>query len=615
MPSPRGKGPGPVQRLLAEGVAHHRQGRLSLAAAAYDRVLLADPRNADGLHLRGLVAHQQGDQALAERLMRDALVIDPRPAAFHNSLGAVMLAQQRAEEALKALDQALARDPLLAQAHNNRGNALQRLGRLREAIAAYGDAIGIEPDYAEAHANRARAQHSLGHLKEAEADYRRAIALRSDRSKDHRGLGDVLGELGDREGARAAYLEAIRLDPTDGENHGALASLLERASDLEAGLAAARKALRLAPGDIRALVAAARCERRLGRPEAGLALLRDIDLSGHDEEARAHVLFERAALQDRLGDPVQAYADSSEANRLAMSTPAGRAVDAAAYPRLIRQLAERFTRSWVESWTETPACDLGSPPPPFFLIGFPRSGTTLLDQILDSHPALSTIEEKDCVDIVRRDVDRLPEGYPDALAGLTADAVQTLRRRYFTEASRYLGQGPVTRIVDKMPLNTIDVGLIHRLFPGTKLILALRHPCDVVLSGFMQAFKPNAAMVHLSTLADAARFYGAVMGLWLRYRDVLPLQVVTVRYEDLVADPEGETRRLLDGLGLPWDPAVLTYADRARAKPIATPSYHQVVQPIYRRSVGRWQSYRAAFTDVLPILQPFLDAFGYGVSD
>jgi hypothetical protein len=221
------------------------------------------------------------------------------------------------------------------------------------------------------------------------------------------------------------------------------------------------------------------------------------------------------------------------------------------------------------------------------------------------------MEEKDAVDQVRRQVEKLPAGYPEALPDLDPDALQALRRVYFEAVDRHLRRLAGRTPVDKMPLNTIDVGLIHRLFPEARILLALRHPCDVVLSGFMQAMKPNAAMVLFDSLASTARFYAQVMGLWQQYRQVLPLSVLTVRYEDLVVDLPGETRRILEFLDLPWDDAVLSYAEHAQTRAIATPSYHQVVQPIYRRSVGRWRNYADAFEDVLPVLQPFIEEFGY----
>jgi hypothetical protein len=225
------------------------------------------------------------------------------------------------------------------------------------------------------------------------------------------------------------------------------------------------------------------------------------------------------------------------------------------------------------------------------------------------------MEEKPAVDIVKKAVEKLPGGYPDSLANLTAEDADRLRRAYFAEVDRFMGGPPPGILVDKMPLNTIEVGLIHRLFPKAKILLALRHPCDVVLSGFMQAFKPNAAMVHFGGLADTAKFYASVMSLWHRYAEVLPLDVLTTRYEDLVADFEAETRRILTFLGLPWEDSVLSYAERAKSRPIATPSYHQVVQPIYAQSVGRWHNYREQMAEVLPVLRPFVEAFGYQLEE
>ena len=195
---------------------------------------------------------------------------------------------------------------------------------------------------------------------------------------------------------------------------------------------------------------------------------------------------------------------------------------------------------------------------------------------------------------------------------MTEEDVTGLRRIYFAEVARHMGGVPDGILVDKHPLNIMDVGIVHRLFPDAKLLLALRHPCDVVLSGFMQHFEPNMAMVQFGTLPDAARFYRGVMGLWQRYESVLPLHVHASRYEDLVADFEPRTRRILDFLELPWDDAIREYAERAKGRRIATPSYHQVTQPIYTRSVSRWLNYRDPMTEVLPILQPFIDAFGYG---
>jgi tetratricopeptide (TPR) repeat protein len=597
-----------VGQVLAEGVRKHQQGRLDEAARLYRKVLQIAPRQPDGLHLAGLVAHQSGDHSRAAALIEQAIAENNRSAAYHNSLGVVLLALDSPQEAERRFRQALALDPLYPEALNNLGNALQRQGQLADAVAAYDRAVETRPEYAEAWCNRGRTLHLLDRADAAVESLRRAVGFRPDWAKALRYLGDALGQRGERDEAERCYRRALELDPADGETHAALAALLERANWLEEGLATARQALRLNSGDVRAAVTAARVERRLGHLEAALRRLDELDARGADPESRAYAAFERGQILDRLGDYGRAYQAYLEGNALLADTSVARDIDRGFFPALIERLADRFTPAWVETWTPPP---LGERPDPIFLIGFPRSGTTLLEQILDAHPALSTMEEKDALDQVRRKIEQRPEGYPEALAHLNPTAIQELREFYYEEVERHLGDLGGRTPVDKMPLNTIDVGLIHRLCPRARILLALRHPCDVVLSGFMQAMKPNAAMVLFDSLGSTARFYAQVMGLWLQYREVLPLSVLPVRYEDLVADLPGETRRILEFLDLPWDDVVLGYAEHAQTRTIATPSYHQVVQPIYRRSVGRWRNYADAFEDVLPILQPFIEALGY----
>jgi len=599
----------PVARLLAEALAHHRDGRLDRADALYRHVLRADPRQPDALHLSGLIAHGRGDETRARSLIETAIAADPRAPAYPNSLGVVLLALDRPGEAEHWFRRALALDPVYPEALNNLGNALQQQDRPDEAVEAYDRATEARPDYAEAWCNRGRALHLTERPRDAVASFRRALALRGDWSKAHRYLGDALAAAGDRDGAEAAYRRAIDLDGRDSEAPAALAGLLERSNRLEDALVAAHQALRLDAGDVRATVTAARCERRLGRLEDARRRLDALDPMPADLTTRAYAAFERGQVCDRLGEYEAAYAAFVAGNDLLAATPAARHVDRAFFPDLIARLQHRVQPDWLARWTPPPPPDR---PPPVFLIGFPRSGTTLLDQILDAHPALRTMEERDALDQVRRAVARMPDGYPDALADLDAGALTDLRRLYFAEVERHLGPADGRTVVDKMPLNTIDGVLIHRLFPDARLIVALRHPHDVVLSGFMQAMQPNGAMVLFDSLAGTAAFYAQVMGLWLHYRSVLPIEAHPVRYEDLVADLPGQAARILQFLGVAWDDAVLEFAEHARTRAIATPSYHQVVQPIYRHAVQRWRNYAFAFGAVAPILRPFVDAFGYG---
>ncbi len=592
-----------------DGARYHQSGQLDRAAGLYEKVLRRQPNHPDALHLLGLIASNGEEHDRALDLISRAIETNSENAAYHNSLGTVLLALDRAGDAESSFRRALALNPAYAEAHNNLGNALQDLGRPEESLSSYNSAVQLNPQYAEAYCNCGRALQALGERKEAVAAFRRALELKPDYVKAHRSLGEVLWELGQMEDARASFERALALAPEDEDTCVALAAFFERSSKLEDGLAMAEQALRSRPGYVQAHVLAAKCEKRLGREREAIDRLEALNLENLDILGTDVALYELAALRDRTGDYERAYTAYKKANELAAETPQWKRVDKNRFPDLIVDLKTAFTAEWLASWT---------PPIPFlerqpvFLIGFPRSGTTLLDQILDAHPSLHTMEEKPAIDVVKQRVREMPGGYPNALAVMTAEDVAGLRQIYFAEVASYMDGVPDGILVDKHPLNIMDVGLIHRLFPEAKLLLALRHPCDVVLSGFMQYFEPNMAMVQFGSLPDTARFYQGVMGLWQQYEATLPVSVHPSRYEDLVAEFEPQTRRILDFLEVPWDDAILAYAERAKGRRIATPSYHQVVQPIYSRSVSRWLNYREPMEQVLPILRPFIDAFGYG---
>lgn len=248
---------------------------------------------------------------------------------------------------------------------------------------------------------------------------------------------------------------------------------------------------------------------------------------------------------------------------------------------------------------------------PVFLVGFPRSGTTLLDQILSGHPEVTVLEEQDTLqDFLARYA--LNDAGMEAL--LTAPPTQLAadRRRYWQRVDACLAGRPRRRVfVDKLPLNTLFIPHLRRLFPAARFVFALRDPRDVVLSCFMQSFVLNEAMRHFLTLEETAEFYAVVMEVGRRSLAAAPDAVFTLRYEDLLEDTEGRARALLAFLGLGWDGAVLDFQATARGRRINTPSYHQVAQPIYKDARERWRRYASELAPVLDSLDPFIRAFSY----
>jgi hypothetical protein len=233
-----------------------------------------------------------------------------------------------------------------------------------------------------------------------------------------------------------------------------------------------------------------------------------------------------------------------------------------------------------------------------------------MERVLQAHPGVVTSEEESPLTPVRQRLS-LTGSYPEALAGLTADDLDRATRLFWSAAEKAAGPLGGRLLVDKLPLNIVDLGLANLLFPQARVLVALRDPRDVCLSCFMQYFLLNDAMVNFLDLRQTARTYNAVMGLWLHYRAILTLPYREYRYEDLIEDFDGVVRQVLDFLGVGWHDDVARYREKSLGQAINTPSYRNVTGAVYSRSVGRWRAYRQQLAPVLDQLKPFAAAFGY----
>ncbi len=454
-------------------------------------------------------------------------------------------------------------------------------------------------------------QHTSGRLSEAEITYQQILQTDPNQPVALHLLGLITHQTGKKDKAIDLITRALANEPDYAEAHYNYCEILEMTNRTEALREAVNEARKSCPGSAMLTLREAQLLNRDGDYVAARAVLeapREPTDAARFLEARAHLLGD---LCDRLGDGEAAYSSFKEGNRRGGDTPEAKRADARRCLAQIDDLAKRFTSDWIAGWQKLNNSDGRSDP--VFLVGFPRSGTTLLDTILRSHPAISVVEEITAVEKVQHALKRFPGGYPDGLAELDPAHLAALRQVYFAELDKHLEPEDCSAVViDKMPLNIFDAGLIHRIFPEARFVFVQRHPCDCVLSCFMQSFKINDAMANFLNLEDTSRFYDKVMALWQQYQAVLPLDVHTVRYESLIEVFEETLSPLLDFLGVDWDDAVKTYAETARQRrKIKTPSYNQVTQPIYTRARGRWERYREHMQPVLPTLLPWAERFGY----
>jgi tetratricopeptide (TPR) repeat protein len=441
------------------------------------------------------------------------------------------------------------------------------------------------------------------------------LLIATDRAEDALAQTDALPPSRDRQRHRSAALIALRrFDEVTAIDSALLASDPgDRATWLSALLLADR--LRDGPR-LSALVEHARAGAYLeaeinfaraldakhgGRFEQALAQAQASAVTG--DPARAPALA--AALADRLG-----RADEAMAAAIAKSAATPDREQwirrGAAHRAQLGHLLDTMTPNWASAWPKDHPGDRAAPT---FLVGFPRSGTTLLDTFLMGHPGVTVIEEENMLDLAGREL-----GDQANLHRVDDATVARARAAYFAALDPHLTKdGKPRLVIDKLPLAMTGVPVIKRLFPDARIIFAMRHPADCVLSSFLQAFRLNDAMANFLHLDDAARFYDVAMQVWERAAALLGVDRHVVVYEELVADPEAVLRPLIAWLGLDWSDDLLDHrATASRRQAIVTPSYDQVTQPLHRRAAGRWRNYSAYLEPVRTLLEPWAIRHGYG---
>lgn len=394
-----------------------------------------------------------------------------------------------------------------------------------------------------------------------------------------------------------------------------LAVLCERRHRIEEAEALTEQCLATAPDYLEAELFKSRLRRRMKDDRGADALLHRLTTDTRAQPlVRAQAWAELAQNHDRR-DEFDAAMESMlrcKAILLEREGPAKRESDATL--RHLQGLGQSLTAAHFERWT----AEGGAFPPhrTTVLASFPRSGTTLLEQVLDSHTGLVSSDEREAF---ARDIfpalwltPATPLPTAAALDAVPRERLLTLRQRYLDYMAAALNEPIGNRMhLDKNPTLTLVLPGFLRLFPETRTLIALRDPRDVVISCFMQYLPLNTNSVCFLTLERTAQRYANDLGFWRQLRSLLVSPWREIRYEDTVADLEGEARRALEFLSLPWEPQVLNYRERLAHKAVGSPTYEAVSQPLYTRAIGRWKNYRKYLEPVLPILQPSIEAFGY----
>lgn len=538
------------------------------AVKAYSIVLTSAPADFECLNNIGNAKAGLGDHAGAVQALERAAAINPHAAPTRLNLAAALIALERYIDGEKVLVKASEDFPDDFRPPYQLYVLCKSLQKQKEALIAIEMATDRDPNVANMQLKLAIEYGAERRTAEAERAFRRAIELNPLETDAYLGLA-IQYEHTNREDDFAPLIEQAR---RNGVGDGAIAFI---------------ETLEL---------------RRLKKFEEALMRLSDVPCD-IEPIRTVHV---RATLLDRLLRTDEAFAAFGEANRMMSDGPSDPLARSAQLRSELKSDIELLTPDWVASWRPVEIDDEFADP--VFLVGFPRSGTTLLDTILMGHPDAVVMEEQPPLNFVEMEL-----GGSAALANLDDAGVARARRRYFEEVKKILPLSVGKLLIDKSPLFLYRAPLIHRLFPRARIILSLRHPCDVVLSCFMSNFRLNSAMANFLRLEDAAAFYDLCFTHWRRSCALFPLNIHTVAYENLVEDVGVVVSPLLDFLGLDANSEMLDHQKTARARGlITTASYSQVAEPLYKRASGRWRRYSHHLAPIFNTLAPWAIAHAYG---
>jgi len=600
-------------------------GETEQVIALAERATQADKENESVLLLLGLAQQATGRHQQATVTLRRLAQMRPGVSAYWNNLAVACRQAGDLPASEQALLTARSLAPDDAEVHYNLGLLYTQQRHWLLARQSLLDAVRLTPHFIEARLQAAYACYICGDNTQQEAMLSGAIDWPAQPAEQALLLSAMLSVQGNLDAALRTLAHAcVPAEPATGVMRLRITAqrvlLYERNNQIDA---AQNELRQLPPSMLDALPADAEQARADGwRAHAALAMHRgayaDADAMylrvlacAIDDESQASAAFGLAAARDRQGQYPEAWQALQKAHAIQLGiardvVPELLATDSRPLQMTGGNLGHGSTADWK------PLSSPDSRQSPVFVVGFPRSGTTLLEQMLDAHPDFQSMDERAYIHDLIEGMELVGQQYPADLASLTqndADQLRSVYRRMVGEVLPDLGE---RRLVDKNPLNMLCLPMIMRLFPHARIILCLRHPCDVLLSCSMQAFRSPAFMVLCSSLQRLAHGYVQAFEQWHRHVEVFAPHVLEWRYESVVSQFDGQVARLGQFLDVADASPMARFAEHARGKRfISTPSYAQVTRGINHQAVNRWHAYREQFESVLPILRPIMERLGY----
>lgn len=588
-----------LEAMLRNAFALSQAGRLDDAARAAKGILKLQPKEPNALYLLGIVAHQQGDTKAAGQWFEKCHRADRNNVGALSGLGILRMDQGRFNEALKFFQRVLEKMPGDAATLNNMGLVNERLGNYQASIDYYRKSVQSNPAYATARLNFGKALADIGQTTEARQQYEEGLRHAPGMAELHGNYANLLCIDGEHERALKSFSDAIRLNPQDIDVRVNMANAyldLGQTDDAKAVLEEARKISPDHPGPVLDLAEIAESEPEDGKARA--KSLYETAVSIADDYKKSKSLTPQTTHRlgrafDKLGRHEDAFScwQSAHGQWKEHLNSSGIRYDASETRAMADGIVDFF-----DAHSAPPDHAYKTETKPIFIVGMMRSGTSLLEQVLSSHSDIDGAGELMDMPHIVEELAQGHRHWTDALKDASASTYETYARRYLDTLESAFPKAK--HVVDKLPANFLNVGLIRFLFPSALIVHTRRNPVDTCLSVFMQKFSSNITFGHdLIDIGQYYRAYRELMGFWHSWDPNL----CRVDYEEMVADPKLNTAPLLERLGLEWESTQDRFYETERA--VKTASRLQVRQPVYKSSVERWRRYETQ-------LGPLLDELG-----
>lgn len=576
--------------------ARHRSGDRAGAEREYRAILKQTPDHARTLHFYGVLKHEGGEGKQAVELIGRAVRLDPENAMYHSNLGVALDRIGKREEAVSAYGKALEIQPSFPDAYLNLGASYMSQRRPKDAMACFRKAIELKPDYTDAYYNLGNLLKDFSRLKDAAKCYQKAIEIDSSHQEAKYNLGITLKTLGKLEAAQRCFDDVLIKNPGYNRAIAAQVDVLMRMGKFDEGYRRIKPLIDSGVRDPDTLVAYAQMAGRFDYRKKAIELLEAaISKEISDPQQQRQVLFLLGRLYDDIDKPDQAFEYYRRGNEM---------VHQSFNPYAFKKHIDRLMVVYQELWSKPLVTSAKQSELPVFIVGMPRSGTTLVEQILSSHPQVYGAGELQEMGLMLQEMPALLAtnvSYPDCMEQLTQETIEKLSDKYLRRLRSF--SADARRVTDKMPQNFLHLGLIRQLFPAARVIHCIRDPLDTGLSIYFQNFSDGLGYAFdLQNIGLFYQQYRRIMNFWLSN---LGISVFNIRYEELVKNPESIIRRMIQFLGVDWDDQCLMFHESDRS--VVTSSFQQVREPIYSRSVGRWKRYA-------PHIQPLIKTIQKDVS-